>query len=113
MMTFIHWLTQELETRGWSQRELARRSGLSSAQVSSVLNNKRTATWDFCAAVALAMGFNPIDVFRRAGLMGSLQPGLISAQLTTDEYKLVEYYRGLEAQGKQYLLYAVSTLPQK
>ena len=111
-MTFNAWLNQELESRGWSQRELARRSGLSSAQVSSVLGNKRTATWDFCAATAGAMGLHPVDVFQRAGLMGRQESGQIPAQLSPDEYRLLQYFRGLETTGQKYLLYAVSTLPQ-
>lgn len=48
----IAWLIQSLETRGWSQRELARRASISQSSVSDVLSQKRLPTWDFCAAIA-------------------------------------------------------------
>ena len=99
---FNIWLNSRLDELGWSQRELGRRAGLSSAQVSSVLGGKRNVTWDFCAAIAGPLGLHQIDVFQQAGLLKGL---------TEDEYRLLDYFRGLDPQAKQYLLYAVSTLP--
>ena len=58
------WLVKELNIRGWSHRELARRSDLSQTTVSDVISEKRPATWDFCAAVARAMGISVDEVER-------------------------------------------------
>ena len=62
------WLIKELDMRGWSHRELAWRSDLSQTTVSDVISEKRPATWDFCAAVARAMGVSVNEVFVLAGL---------------------------------------------
>lgn len=62
------WLNKEIESRGWSQRELARRSGISHTTISQVIAEVRQPTWDFCASIARALG-EPIDnVFVLAGL---------------------------------------------
>ncbi len=68
MDTFTEWLNGELRERGWSQRELARRSGMSHSTISDVLGNVRRPSWDFCASVAAAMGQNPDQLFVLAGL---------------------------------------------
>ena len=65
---FPEWLVGQLQDRGWSQRELARRSGISHTTVSEVLSTVRRPTWDFCASIAGALGESPDAVFVRAGL---------------------------------------------
>lgn len=64
----IPWLNQELVTRGWSQRELARRAELSQATISQVLSLQQVPTWNFCAAIARPLGIPPDDLFVLAGL---------------------------------------------
>ena len=68
----INWLNTQLEERGWSQRELARRTGLSHTAISTVLNSQRNPGWDFCAAIARTLGEPPENVFRMAGLLPSV-----------------------------------------
>lgn len=63
------WLANELKERGWSNNELARRAGMSSANMSGVLAGKYRVTFDFCFAVAEALRLPPELVFRRAGLL--------------------------------------------
>lgn len=65
----IPWIIEELERRGWSMRELARRSGLSQTHVSNVLNGVRNITFDFCAAIARPLGRHPVELFELAGLL--------------------------------------------
>ena len=65
---FSEWLVGQLQDRGWSQRELARRAEISHTTVSDVLGNVRRPTWDFCASIAGALGENPDAVFVLAGL---------------------------------------------
>lgn len=63
------WLVKELEQRGWSQRELARRAELSATSISAVIAGQREPTFDFCAAIAKPLGKSPIEMFRLAELI--------------------------------------------
>ena len=64
----INWLNGELHRRGWSQRELGRRAGISGAMVSKVLSGEKPG-WDFCVAIARALEVTPEEVFRLARLL--------------------------------------------
>lgn len=64
---FVSWLNRELQIRDWSQRELARRAGLSQTTVSQVLAYQRNPTPDFCIDVARALRLPPESMLRRAG----------------------------------------------
>lgn len=66
---FASWLQRELDSREWSQAELARRSGLKSAQISRVLNRERKVTLWFCRKVAPALEMQEADVLKAAGLL--------------------------------------------
>lgn len=69
MNDFFTWLNNELDTRGWSNSELARRAGLAHSTVSMTLSGKNKVTWEFCAAIAAAFHIPPVTVFTRAGLL--------------------------------------------
>jgi transcriptional regulator with XRE-family HTH domain len=87
----VSWLIKELEERGWSHRELARRAGLSQTTVSQVISQQRKPTWDFCAVVAKALG-EPVDrVFVLAGLKRPLPPPV------EEEHEALGILRGLSA----------------
>lgn len=96
----IAWLSSELKRRSWSHRELARRAGLSQTAISSVLSGERKAGWDFCAAVAEAMGEMPERVLRLAGLLQPLQAG--EGDVTLRE--LIEIARRLPREERLELL---------
>jgi transcriptional regulator with XRE-family HTH domain len=68
-MDFVNWLNEELGKRDWSIRELARRSGISHASISQVLNRHRYPGSDFCLAIARGLQLPPEEVFRRAGIL--------------------------------------------
>jgi transcriptional regulator with XRE-family HTH domain len=63
------WLQGELDRIGWSQSELARRSGTSSPTVSRILNGDLDPTWHFCYAIAKPLGRTPAELFVLAGLL--------------------------------------------
>lgn len=71
-MEFSEWLWQQLYERGWGQQDLVRRTGISSAQVSNVLNGMRRAGPDFCIEVARAFGIPREVVFQARGWLLSL-----------------------------------------
>ena len=63
------WLTKELKKRHWSQRELARQSGVSQPLVSQMLSGERLPSADFCVKVAHALSEPPEKVLRLAGIL--------------------------------------------
>lgn len=65
----INWIDRELEERGWSMRELSRRSGMSHGTISDVLNDRTNPGLDFCVGVARALDVPPENVLRMAGLI--------------------------------------------
>lgn len=69
---FATWLQNELDERGWSQSELARRAGLGAekrAMISSYLTRKRLRPdEDTLQAIAKGFGLPPEIVYRAAGI---------------------------------------------
>ena len=53
---FRAWLSEELDQRGWSQSELARRAGVSQFAVSSVISGNRNPGADYRAEHCRADG---------------------------------------------------------
>ena len=67
-MDFSVWLNQELETRGWSRSEAARRGNVSASMFDKVINGQAKPGINFCRGVARAFNLPVIEVFRRAGI---------------------------------------------
>lgn len=63
------WLSEELEQRHWSHRELARQSGLSHSLVSKTLAGERKVTITFCYKIAQALDQPPDKLLRLAGIL--------------------------------------------
>jgi len=97
---FPAWLAEQLYERGWSMRELARRSGFSRDTVSKVINGWRSPSRDFCAAVARALGVSASEVLWRAGLYDERPLTLEQPELVD----LVEAARRLPAERRAYLI---------
>lgn len=66
------WINDKLNEMDWSQRELARRAGLSHATISKVISGESRITFDFCHLIATAFNESPEMVFRLAGLLPPL-----------------------------------------
>ena len=65
---FMEWLNHQLQQRGWTQGELARRCGLSRSGVNKNLRNlAQKPSPETCNAIARALSLSPITVFRAAG----------------------------------------------
>lgn len=69
MNDFTQWLTERIRENGWSNNELGRRAGLSSAAVSLVMTGRQKPGLDFCRGVAVALDEPPEKVLRLAGLL--------------------------------------------
>ncbi len=72
MDEFVTWLTEELDKRGWTGSELARRAGLVPSTVSTVISGAKRPGLDFCVGVGRALSVRPEEVLRRAGLLPAL-----------------------------------------
>lgn len=94
----VPWLISELDERGWSHRELARRAGFSQTTVSQVIAENRSPTWDFCAGVAQALGVPVDEVFTLAGLKRPLPPPV------AEEREVLALLRGLSDGVRQVVL---------
>ncbi len=69
---FSDWLEKEIEKRGWSMSELARRSNVSRPAISRVVSGERGAGSALCRAIAQAFDMPEEKVFRIAGLLSEL-----------------------------------------
>lgn len=86
-ITFADWLRDELERRGWSQSDLARKAGVHRQVINSYINHRRgKPDEDILRRVARAFGYSPETVFRAAGL---LPPKPESSELTEKIVHLV------------------------
>lgn len=65
---FNEWLNNEIQKRGWSLRETARKANLSPTLISLTLSGD-PPTFNTCAALAKAFDLPPMDVFEKAGLL--------------------------------------------
>lgn len=64
----IKWLDSQLEERGWSDNELAKRAGLNSSTISRVRSGTAPAH-EACDAIAQAFAVPAELVFKLAGLL--------------------------------------------
>lgn len=99
------WISSELETRGWSARELGRRSGYTGAYISRIISGEQSGSFDFVAKIAPVFGKTPEDGFRQAGLL-SPQPGSIQ-----EEQKLLSVFRHLAPAHQKLLVEMLYGLP--
>jgi len=104
MNGFDRWLTGELNKRGWSNSELARRAGMVPSTVSMVRNGITAPSLDFCVKIAGALGLADVDVLRRAGLIKAIPPEASS------EEEMIRLYRRLPPIQRKAALYMIRGL---
>lgn len=66
---FRKWLDKQLRDSGWSRRELAKKSDISHAHISNVINGEKKVTFDFVYKVAKALDEPVWRLFEMAGLV--------------------------------------------
>lgn len=71
------WLTSEMERRGWSNSELARRADVTHTSISRAINGS-TPGLDVCTGIAHAFRMPPEQVLRLAGLLPPLPGGNVA-----------------------------------
>jgi transcriptional regulator with XRE-family HTH domain len=75
---FVSWVEGEIKARGWSQSDLSRKSGITTAQISRVLNRERMPGIEFCKGIARAFELKDIQVLELAGLATDSEPSKFS-----------------------------------
>ena len=66
---FAKWLMTEMEKRGISQAELARRSNTTQGTISRIVSGERNIGFDVCVAISRALHIAPENVLRAAVLL--------------------------------------------
>lgn len=98
METMIEYLESNLRQRGWTQADLARKSGLDSSLVSNFFAGRRNV--GAASAVSIARAFNvaPEIVFRKAGLLPNVP------ESTAEEEQLLYLFRQLSDYDREAVL---------
>lgn len=68
----MEWLNAEMTQRGWSQRQIARRAGVSQAAISRVLSGDNRPGLEVCEGIAKALDLPLTTVLIEAGLIQGL-----------------------------------------
>lgn len=68
-VTFAEWLTNELTAQQMSQVDLAKKSGVTTAQISRILSGQRGAESKTIVAIAKALNIPAEIVFRDIGIL--------------------------------------------
>lgn len=92
---FVTWLIAEMNKRGWSNSELARRAEIVPSAVSMVVSRQRGPGLEFCKGVARALKVPPDQVLRKAGLLPQLPDG------AADTQQLLDYYKSLSSRARE------------
>lgn len=101
------YIERELSMRGWSVRELARRSELSAGGISDVMNDRANPGVEFCKGISRALGVAPEYVFRLAGILPRRDK---DAELTDE---ILHYFDQLEHTDKLRLITVAWSFTQR
>lgn len=105
--SFAEWLQRGMDVRGWSQAELARRSGVTRGAINGVMTGARGPGAELCNAIAHAFGLPPETVFRAAGL---LPP---ASAVTVDKQEVDYKYDQLTPEDRATVLALIDALIEK
>jgi len=89
MQEFSYWLNEELNQRGWSRSEAARRGEISPSMLDKVISGGANPGLEFCKAIARAFKMPPEIVLRKAGLLS------MTTEDKATEEELLDYFRAL------------------
>lgn len=96
---FVTWLENEMDARGWTNSETARRAGVSASNISMTLSRTKFPGVEMCRGLARAFHIPPERVFRIAGI---LPPRVIGSEKNHEE--LLDYYDALSERNRRALI---------
>lgn len=98
-LTFGAWLKRELQLRGMRQADLARSTGLTTAAVAYLSNDRvGTPTAETCIKIARAFRISAIDVMSIAGLE------VDQTREYPEAYEIGAILEGLDGQGRRQII---------
>lgn len=97
MEDLIKWVKRQLIVKKMSQRELARRAGVSNTFISDTLKGDSPVTWGFCKAISKGLNEPFWNVLIMAGKLDEIPKDLIDDE---DIRVLVEKYGQLSLPSK-------------
>jgi transcriptional regulator with XRE-family HTH domain len=65
----IKWVDRQLKIKDISQRELAKKAGVSHSLISNAMRGERPITWDFCKAVSKGLNEPIWDILKLADFL--------------------------------------------
>lgn len=66
---FVEWLLGELDERGWSREDLARKAGIKSTGITNIVNRNKNLGPDLARAIANALGVKQRILFTIARII--------------------------------------------
>lgn len=66
---FSEWLQKKLDDKGWQQVDLAKRSGVSTSQISRAMSGQRGLSEYSLNRIAAALNVSPEETFRAVGFL--------------------------------------------
>lgn len=93
-MTFQNfgaWLAQELEQRGWTMGELARRCNVSHPAISRVVSGQHTPGVELCCAIANALEMPEEKILRLVGHLSPL-PTIEEDSTFAEVYDMMKHF---------------------
>jgi transcriptional regulator with XRE-family HTH domain len=108
LVEFAEWLQDQLNQRGLTQTDLARRTGIGNSQISRIVRMERGVGPESAKAIARAFGIKPEVVFRKAGLLPPApeQP----TEQSPDILEMIRLYNDLEDADQQEVLAIIRTI---
>jgi transcriptional regulator with XRE-family HTH domain len=103
---FIQWIEQELNDRGWSIRELARRTRprISNATINDILTGRTTPGLKSCRGIAHALNTSPETALRIANLLPSV------TETQEQQNQLLHYFTALDTATREHVIITTRAL---
>jgi len=102
-MNFTNWLYEELNKRGWSQSELARRGKIAQSTISSILTGRSNPGPKACIAIAKAFNMPAELVMRKANLA-------VAPKATPRKEQLKRYIERLTEKDVEALIHIIKKM---
>jgi transcriptional regulator with XRE-family HTH domain len=91
---FGEWLAAQIEERGWTHSQFAKRAHISRVTISDFVTGKRLPSLDTARRLAAALRMRDVDMARRIGLLDPSPPEV------EDEDRLLRLFRALPAASR-------------
>ena len=74
--SFVEWLNSELDNKGWSYSELARRGGITHTSISKIINERQQPGLKVARGIAKALDIPLEVILRKTGILPSIPAGV-------------------------------------